>query len=232
MNGADGVTAIVQARMNSRRLPNKVLTEIKGKPMLMYLLDGLRQSRLLSGFIVATSRDPSDDAVEFFCRESGVRCHRGPLEDVAGRFMETLGIHGLGAFVRLSGDSPLMDYRLVDRAVTIYREGCYDLVTNVLKRSFPKGQSVEVVRASTFSRTYPLMKAGDDREHVTKYFYAHSADFQIGSFKSEMDYSGIQLSVDSPADLERIRRIVSIMERPHWEYTFDRLVSMAAEVAQ
>jgi spore coat polysaccharide biosynthesis protein SpsF len=220
------VTAIVQARMSSRRLPNKVLSEVGGKPLIQYLLESLRQSRV-KDIIVATSIDASDDAVESFCRGIGVKCHRGSLDNVAKRFVETIDAFGIKAFVRINGDSPLLDYRLVDRAISLYCAGQYDVVTNVLKRSFPKGQSVEVVKSARFKEAYPLMTQDNDREHVTKYFYSHSGDFAIHNFEARENYSAIQLSVDSPEDMERFKTIIAMMTRPHWEYRFIRIVKLA-----
>jgi spore coat polysaccharide biosynthesis protein SpsF len=220
------ITAIIQARMSSRRLPNKVLLEVGGKPLIQYLLESLRQSRVRD-IIVATSVDASDDAIESFCRGIGVKCHRGSLDNVAMRFVETVDAFGLKAFVRVNGDSPLLDYRLVDRAISLYRAGQYDVVTNVLKRSFPKGQSVEVVKSARFKEAYPLMTKDNDREHVTKYFYSHTDDFAIYNFEARENYSAIQLSVDSLEDMERFKAIVAMMTLPHWKYQFRKIVEMA-----
>ena len=224
-----GVTAIVQARMSSLRLPNKVLSEVNGKPLLQFLLESLRRSRILRDVIVATSVDATDDAVEGFCQGYGVKCYRGSLDNVAKRFNDAIEAYGISAFLRVSGDSPLLDYRLADTAVSIYGSGKYDMVTNVLKRSYPKGQSVEVVKASRFKDTYPLMTDVKDREHVTKYLYAHSDKFAISNFEADRNYSAIQLSVDSPGDFEKFKAIVSLMTRPHWEYPFTRIVKMASD---
>ena len=72
--------------------------------------------------------------------------HRGPLQDVAGRFLEVVERFGLDAFVRVTGDSPLIDQRLVDHGIDLFREGGADVVTNVFPSTFPSGQSLEVVR--------------------------------------------------------------------------------------
>ena len=163
--------AIIQARMSSTRLPGKVLHKVKGKPMIQYLLESLGQCILIDRVVVATSTDDSDGPVADFCREYGIACHRGPLEDVAKRFVEALDVFGLDAFVRICGDSPLLDYRLVDRAVEIFNSGQFDMVTNVLHRTFPKGQSVEVIDSKMFKQAYPLMREDSEREHISSPVY-------------------------------------------------------------
>ena len=62
------ILAVIQARMNSTRLPGKVLMDIGGKPMLWHIVNRLRQSRLLGQVIVATTIEPLDNPVAAMCR--------------------------------------------------------------------------------------------------------------------------------------------------------------------
>ena len=142
--------AIIQARMSSRRLPGKVLKPLAGVPMIQRVADRVAAAPGIAKVVLATSRDASDDAVADYCAKAGITCHRGPLDDVSARFIQAAHAEGAPAFVRITGDSPLMDPALVGQAVTLYEEGDWDLVSNVLVRSFPIGQSVEVLRLSTF----------------------------------------------------------------------------------
>jgi spore coat polysaccharide biosynthesis protein SpsF len=221
------IRAFIQARMSSTRFPGKVLHKIEGKPLLQYLLESLGQCSRLDKVVVATSLDPSDDPVAWFCRDFGTACFRGPLGDVAGRFLEAAQSNGLDAFVRVNGDSPLLDYRLVDRAVSLFLNGKFDLVTNILKRTYPKGQSVEVVRFDTFKMIYPRFRNDAEREHVTSFFYNHGEKFAIHNFESGKQYGTIQLSVDTPEDMRHFKAIVVSMKKPHWEYSFEDTVRLS-----
>jgi len=224
------IGGIIQVRMTSKRLPGKVLRSLYGKPMLQYLFESTVHCEGIEELIVATSTESTDDPIFHFCEAYGVSCKRGPLEDVAGRFAEIVQDLNLGAFVRINGDSPLLDYRLISRAVQNFKKGNYDIATNVLKRTFPKGQSVEVVQASTFLNAYSSMSSAYEREHVTPYFYARQSDFSIYNFESENDYGEIQLSVDSQEDMLQTEQLVAHMEKPHWEYTVEELVALVQEL--
>jgi spore coat polysaccharide biosynthesis protein SpsF len=220
------IGAIIQARMSSRRLPGKVLRTVGGKPLLQYLLERLGHCRRVDGVLVATSVEESDTPICDLCRDLTVPFFRGPLGDVAGRFLRALESHPLDAFVRVSADSPLLDQRLVDEGVRLFREMKPDLVTNVHPRTFPSGQSVEVVSSATFRLAYPLMVTPEDREHVTTYFYRNESRFTIRNFASETFLGDLHLGVDTEDDLEVTRRILEQMERPHWEYPLKELVRM------
>lgn len=89
----------------------------------------------MKSIVIATSHQPEDDAISDFANKSGVECFRGALEDVRSRFVEIVEKRQLSAFVRISGDSPMIDPSLIDQAVTLYHSGNYDLVTNVQKRT-------------------------------------------------------------------------------------------------
>lgn len=224
------IGAIIQARMGSRRLPGKVLRQVAGKPVLGYLLERLAHCRAVDAVVVATSREAEDAPLAEFCREWGVACHRGALDDVAGRFKEVLDLYPFDGFVRLSGDSPLLDQRLVDTGVQLFREGHAELVTNISLRTYPQGQSVEVLRADTFRRGYARLREQEDREHATQFFYKHGADFAILNFAAERDYSHLHLSVDTAHDLERFAAVVARLDRPHWQYGWRELVQLHEEV--
>ncbi|MDP3183214.1 MAG: NTP transferase domain-containing protein [Desulfobaccales bacterium] len=225
-----GIGAIVQARMGSQRLAGKVLMRLGGKPLLQYLVERLEHSCLAGHIVVATSGEASDDAIADFCRGHGVRCHRGPLANVASRFLEVLDLCRFEAFVRINGDSPLLDPRLIDQAVSIFVNREFDMVTNVRPRTYPAGQSVEVVAAAAFRRGYGRMLDPQDLEHVTKYFYNHAGDFKIFNLAAPRDYSAVHLAVDTHRDLEVVGDILARLKKPHWEYGLEEIVEIYRQV--
>ena len=218
------IGAIIQARMSSTRLPGKTLLPISSKPMLQYVIERVAHSQQLDQFLVATSTEASDDAIEKFCTTMQVDCFRGNLSDVAHRFLTASQQYGWEAVVRICGDSPLIDPRLIDQAVEIFLSGEYDLVTNTLERTFPKGQSVEVIRMSTFRDAHPQFETPGEREHVTEYFYTNNDQFRIHNFVSGHNSGTLQLSVDTPDDFQTVETIIRSMQRPHWEYGWEEIV--------
>ena len=212
------IGAIIQARITSNRFPGKVLHNIAGKPMLQYLLERVGRCASIDDIVVATSRDQSDIQITDFCKKIGVAYHRGPLLDVAGRFREVLNKYKFDGFVRITGDSPLLDPELISKGMKIFRQGRVEIVTNVFKRTYPAGQSVEILDSGTFIRAYEEIRDPEDLEHVTKFFYKNSERFKIFNFVAEADYSAINLSVDTPQNMELIAAIIRDMEKPHWEY--------------
>jgi spore coat polysaccharide biosynthesis protein SpsF len=217
---------VVQARMSSQRLPGKVLEVVEGKPMLQYTLERLQRCTFDNTLVVATSREEADRPIVAFCEAYGVACHQGPLADVAGRFKQVIEQNDMDAFVRVCGDSPLLDQELVARAVGEFVKGGVDVVTNVMPRTYPPGCSVEVIRRDVFLKTYSEMASADAKEHVTKQFYAYPDWYRILNFAAEEDFSSVRLCVDTEDDMDVFRKIVERMDRPHWEYRLADVVKL------
>lgn len=225
-----GVLAIVQARMGSRRLPGKVLREVAGKPILQYLLENLQRARRLASVVVATSTSAGDMPIVELCERLGVDVFRGDQANVARRFLDLIESRATKAFVRISGDSPLLDPRLVDRAVGHFGTGDFDMVTNLRPRSYPRGQSVEVIKSEAFRDAYGAMSHREHFEHVTRWFYEHEDQVKIVNLAAKRDWSDIRLVVDTAEDLHTIARIVKRMERPHWQYELSEIIEIYKSV--
>ena len=220
------IGAIIQVRMSSRRFPGKVLHVVEGRPLLMYIVERLRHIKELRGITVATSYSSEDDPIETFCIDNGVACYRGELDNVVGRFCGALSMFSMDAFVRVNGDSPLIDCQLIRRGIGVFSEGIYDIVTNVFPRSYPKGQSIEIVSSKVFMKAVKNIADKNDQEHVTRYFYNNANEFEIYNITSNEDLSGIQLSVDTEEDMKVFASIVSKMDKPHWAYNIDDVLRL------
>jgi spore coat polysaccharide biosynthesis protein SpsF (cytidylyltransferase family) len=212
--------------MTSARLPGKSLRPLCGKPLLQYVLERLRRLDCVAEIVVATSTDRSDGPIAAFCEQFGCACFRGPLENVAERFVQTATAHGFSAFVRVNGDSPLLDQCLVGRGVALFAKENADLVTNVFPRTFPAGMSVEVIGVETLRRTLSLLAAADDREHVTPYFYGHADRFRIVNFARDAPRRDVHFAVDTQGQFDHVERIVAAMRRPHWDYSLDAILAL------
>jgi len=199
---------------------------LDGKPMLAYVLERLRSQPGLPARVVLTSDDRSDDPIASFCAQEGEEYFRGSLDDVAGRFQAAIAHYGPRSFVRVSGDSPFLDAQLVQRGLDLSTVAEVDIVTNVRHRTFPRGESVEVVRSHTFTGNRHRFTAAAHREHVTAFFYDHASEFRIVNFESGDGSNSESLAVDSRSDFETAARIIGAFERPHWAYGWREIVAL------
>ena len=210
---------IIQTRMSSTRLPGKMLMDINGRPLLGRVIDRVKAAKEVTKLIVATSINKEDNAIEGFCKKEKINYYRGDLNNVYRRFKEIVVKEKAVHFIRINGDSPLMDPEIINLAVCRYKEENCDLLTNIFPRTYPKGQSVEVISAKIFIKFEQTKLTADQKEHVTKYFYDNAKIFLIKNFVSRVNYSHVNLCVDTLNDLKRIRGIFSRTDsnQKNWE---------------
>ena len=201
--------AIVQARMNSSRLPGKVLLDIEGQTMLARVVQRVRRSRLVDEVVVATTVKPADDAVAEAAESLGVRATRGSEEDVLGRFHDAAESLDAGVIVRICADSPFVDPDVCDQAIASYRsaEPPVDYASNKLQPSFPLGLDVEVFSRGALDRAWREATESFQRSHVTVYMYDNPAAFRLAPVTTDIDRHAWRWTVDTPEDLEFARRV-------------------------
>ncbi len=193
--------AIVQARMGSTRLPNKVMRRIGGVPMIELLLARLARSTELDQIIVATSTDPRNQVLVEHVLGLGYACEQGSENDVLDRFIKAGTAHGADIVVRITGDCPLVDPALVDACVSEFRLTGVDYFNNTTPPTYPDGLDIEVIRMAALVRAAQESDSAYDHEHVTPYV-RESGHFSTAAMKNEEDLSGLRWTVDEPADFE------------------------------
>lgn len=201
------IVAIVQARTGSSRLPGKVLERIQGRSLLEHECARLALCSSISHRLVATTLAPQDDAIVDLCKENGIACFRGSESDVLARFAEAARWAEADIVVRLTADCPLIDFQVVDRVVEKFRVGGYDYVSNCLTRTYPRGLDTEVFSIEALESAHQEAALDWEREHVTPFIYHRPQRFVLGNEAYPTDLSGHRWTVDTPADLELVRRI-------------------------
>lgn len=203
--------AIIQARMNSSRLPGKVLKEISGQPMLTWVVERTRLAKTVDAVGVATTTDPSDDPVEELCRRSGYLLYRGDQFDVLDRYYQAACRFDAGVIVRITADCPFIDPQVVDHTVEEFFHQKVDFAANRLpppfKRTYPIGLDTEVCSFAALERAWKEACQTYEREHVMPYLYNVEGRFRTWVVNHEPDYGALRLTVDTAEDLEFVSRI-------------------------
>lgn len=200
------VVATIQARMRSSRLPGKVMREAAGKPLLGHMIERVRRAERLSTLVVATSTNPSDDAIAQLCRDLNIPCFRGSEDDVLGRVLGALQEFGGDLHVELMGDSPVPEPRLIDRMVEVFLAAQCDYVSNGLAITFPAGIEVRVYPTEVLARLAATVTDPADREFVSAHIAKFPGEFRMLNVEAPpaLRRPELHLEVDEPADFEVI----------------------------
>lgn len=203
------VGIIVQARMGSTRLPQKVLLPLVDQPMLKYETDRLKNSGL--PIFIATTTNPNDDVIVDFCKKEKLNYFRGSEDHVLERFYECAVLNELDIIVRLSADCPLTDGFLVKTSVERYiaAKDPFLYLSNSIERTFPVGFDFEIFSFQLLEEAYKNATLKGDIEHVTPYIHqkrAQKVNFQ--QIKQPINKSHYRMTIDTPEDYEMLKVLI------------------------
>tara|TARA_Y100000996_G_C22555109_1_gene655258 strand:- start:2371 stop:3114 length:744 start_codon:yes stop_codon:yes gene_type:complete len=202
--------------MGSTRLPGKVLELVDGKnPSLLYTINQLKESKYLKKIIVATTTNPEDNVIFDFCQKIDIDIFRGDPENVLSRYYECAKSFHLSSILRVTGDCPLIDPKIVDQGISKFLENKYDYVTNTFPRSFPDGNETEIFSFDTLELAHKNARLPSEREHVTPYIRNNKQQFKIYNFSYSENISNLRWTLDYDVDLKLINEIIlKINTRP------------------
>lgn len=200
------VVALVQARMGSTRLPNKVMKAIGGIPMIELLLTRLARSNEIDQIIVATSVDERNLPLVAHVQKIGYTSEQGSENDVLDRYVKAAKKHQADIVVRITGDCPLVDPELVDEVIRCFKAADVDYFSNCAPPTYPDGLDIEVFTFKALDLASQETSNPYDREHVTSYL-RKPAKFKTGAVQHAQDLSAMRWTVDEPADFEVIDKV-------------------------
>ena len=203
--------AIIQARMNSNRLPGKVLQDICGQTMLACVLRRVKRASLLDQVIVATSATDADNAIIDECQKLAVPTFRGSEVDVLDRFYHAMLSCGADVAVRITADCPLIEPEIIDKVLRAFLSSNVDYASNTLNRTYPRGLDVEVTKLSALKCAWEQSSKLYHRAHVTPYLYENPQKFKLLSVTNKTDWSCYRWTVDTSDDLEFVRKVYELL---------------------
>lgn len=204
------IVAVVQARKNSSRLPGKVLLPLLGLSILERMLERLQKVKQIDRIVVATSDDPSDDAIMKLCVENNIDLFRGKMDDCLDRHYQCAVHFNADIVLKIPSDCPLIDPRVVATGIQTFLQSDADYCSNLHPATYPDGMDVEVMTMACLKLAHESADLLHEREHTTPYIWDRKNGFKIVNFKWEtgLDYSMThRLTIDYYEDYEVIKAI-------------------------
>ncbi len=218
------VVALVQARMGSTRLPNKVMKPIGGVPMIELLLSRLSRATEVDQIVVATSVDARNQALVEYIHKLGYACEQGSENDVLDRYVQAARAHQADVVVRITGDCPLVDPELVDEVIRRFKASNADYFSNISPPTYPDGLDIEVFLLKALEQASEETDKAYDHEHVTPYL-RESGRFTTASMQHAHDLSALRWTVDEPADLAVIEKVFQFFS-PRTDFSWTEVLEL------
>ena len=156
-----------------------------------------------------TSTDYTDNEIEKYCVKNKINFFRGSLKNVYKRFYDALALNKSEAFIRITGDSILVDKKIINKIIKIFKSKKYDIVTNTFLKTYPIGLSVEMIKSSVFTKNFKNIKKKYHKEHIFSYYYENKKHFKIYNLKNYKKYKTNSYAIDTKMDLMKIKRLIN-----------------------
>jgi spore coat polysaccharide biosynthesis protein SpsF (cytidylyltransferase family) len=201
------VAAIIQARMNSSRLPGKVMAKLRGEPLISHLLNQVKKIKIINKIIVATTADDSDNEFSDYITQQNISVYRGSIDNVLDRYINCAKLFDVTNIVRICGDSPIIDIDLINEMVeTLISNECDYVGCNPKLPCAATGFEAFTFNALMRQLDYPLNP--HHFEHVSL-FMRENIDFKK-AYINPPDYlikQDIRLTVDTQSDFDLVKKI-------------------------
>lgn len=204
------ITAIIEARMTSKRLPGKVLLRACNKPLLELLVNRVMAAPSITKIVIATTCNEADDQIEELCKRLDIICFRGSENDVLIRVIEAGDYAKADIIVGITGDCPIIDPQIIEQSIRIFKANKVDFLTTGHVRSYPDGMDVRVLNLKTLKRSALMTNDPLDREHVTLHIRNHPELFKHLYLIAppEITWPELGLTLDEPEDYELLKKII------------------------
>jgi len=199
------IVAIVQARLTSKRFPNKVIKKIGNLTMIEIIFHRLKKSRLIDQLVFAIPSNKKNKKLYEHLIQIKANVYRGSENNVLDRYYKAAKMYNASDIIRITADCPLIDPGFIDRMISKYLKKRSDYLTNGFPPNYSDGFDVEIFSFNTLKFTKKNASTKFDLEHVTPFIW-RTKKFKKESMKLINNY-GIKLSVDEKENLKQVKKI-------------------------
>lgn len=214
------VGILIIARMNSSRLPGKVMMDILGRPALSYLIERAKLAERVDAVVLCTTTRPDDDILEELARSTGISCCRGDELNVLDRMLAACQQEQLDIAIRVTGDDILLFPELLDKAVSQLLNSNADYCHN---KALPGGTECEVFTVEALQTIHDFAMVPDNTEYLT--YFIENENFQKTELEIPEQYRRpVNLTLDTREDFERISYLLQNIYDPEKPYDIEDLI--------
>jgi spore coat polysaccharide biosynthesis protein SpsF len=225
------IVTVIQSRMDSTRLPGKVMMPLAGKPLLYRMYERVAASELIGKIIIAATEEEKDIPIIQLCKENKIDYYRGHSTDLLDRHYQAAKFFDADVVVKIPSDCPLIDPNIIDKVIKYYIDNHhnYDFVSNLHPPSYPDGNDVEIMTMQTLEDAWKNAKLPLEREHTTPYFWENPEKFRIGNivWETGLDFSMThRFTIDYQEDYDFIKTVYDELYSESKIFVLDDIINL------
>ncbi len=200
----------IPVRLDSKRLPQKHLKEIDGKPILYHLIERLHNAKKIRNIVICTTARKVDDPLIEFLTKENVKFFRGNTNDILIRYLGAANKFNTDVIIDVGGDDVYTDPLYVDKIVSLLQNTTADYVEGV---GFPHG----LVPAGFKTKSLKLLckiKKTSNTEHGYRFFFKQNKIFTSKFITSDSNLKidkNIRLTLDYQEDFDLAKILFKLL---------------------
>ena len=197
---------IIQARVNSTRMPKKILYKLGNITVLDHVIKRAKKSKYFKKLVIAVPFGDENKISEGIDNKN-IDIFSGSENDVMSRYFECASKYSAKTICRITSDCPFLDWRILDRCYEKYIElGGEYYVANTCPppSTFPDGMDVEIFSMDMLKKANKEETLLENREHVTFQFWKDN-QYKSYQFNNTKDLSDLRFTIDYNEDYLRLK---------------------------
>jgi len=221
----------IQARMSSKRFPEKILKKIYNKTLIEILLERLQNVKKIDKILLITGNSEKNEQLVSEAKRLDLEYFCGNENNILDRFYQASKKFNSDNIIRITGDNPLVDYEIVNQGLDIFLENKFDILSNNRIRTYPLGLNFEIFTKNALERSWNenFEKFKNEEEFFktfippTKYMLERE-NFNNYDLINETDYSSLRLTIDYPEDFEVVTKIFESLYSKNKNFTLTEII--------
>ena len=202
------ILAFVQARLTSKRLPNKVLLKIDDKTVIENIFLRLKNSKFLNKIVFLIPDNKKNHRLRNFLKKKRYAFFCGSENNVHDRYYKATKKYNANIIVRITSDCPLVDYRLMNKMLKKFiKNSKSEYLSNTTPRTFPDGLDIEIFSSKAIEFASHYAKTKYDLEHVTPYI---KKNLKCSNYINNKNLSKLRWTLDTNKDYAELKKMFSI----------------------
>jgi spore coat polysaccharide biosynthesis protein SpsF (cytidylyltransferase family) len=197
----------LQARLDSTRLPDKVLRQVNNVALIDLQIERILKSKLVGGLVIVIPDTEINDKLSEHLLSQGRLVFRGSPDNVLQRFYDASKIYKSELIIRLTADCPLVMPSLIDCMLEYFDQVRPEYLSNRLPPTFPDGLDIEIFQSEILTELIEHDLTDQEKEHVTLGIYGGKTTFKVANYANNIDLSNNRWTVDYMEDFEFIEKV-------------------------
>ena len=197
---------IIQARLNSTRMPKKILYKLGNITVLDHVIKSVKWSKNFNKVVIAVPFGEENTIKEAIYHKD-IDIFSGSEIDVLSRYFECANKFSAKIVCRITADCPFLDWRILDKCYEKYIElDCDYYVANTCPppSTYPDGMDVEIFSMNYLEKAHNDETLSENREHVTFQFWKNK-EYKSYQMNNSKDLSDLRFTIDYVEDYLRLK---------------------------